>query len=52
MHIKANMKVSTKLTHENMSSGTKLIKLLKIHHKSLFNQKLLRVKAHYNGQKM
>jgi hypothetical protein len=31
------MKLNTKPTHDNMSGGTKLIKLPKINHKSLFN---------------
>ncbi len=40
MCIKASMKLSAKLTHKNVSRGIELVKLLKIHYKSLFNKKL------------
>jgi hypothetical protein len=45
MRIKVGMKLSTKLTHENVLRNIELVNLLKIHYKSPFNQKLLRVKS-------
>jgi hypothetical protein len=37
VRVKVGMKSSTEPTHENMLGGTKLVKLPKINHKSLFS---------------